>query len=109
MHWWIIAAVAICSALLIQYLCASKLLRLKELLSLKTTALHDVRGEGQRLDEQANELKNQQARLIENIGRLRIDIKRFSARLRESNLLVPEADFPLEEPDAKAAPATASA
>ena len=52
MHWWIITVVCICGALLIQYLCSSKLLRMKQSISIKTMALRDAREEGQRLDEQ---------------------------------------------------------
>ena len=102
MQWWIFAAVAICCALLIQYLCSSKLLSMKQLLSIKTIALRDLRDEGQQLDEQANEYKNQQLTLATSIRRLLADITRLQTKLGEKNLPVPMADFPLDDPAADA-------
>ena len=99
MHWWIITVVCICGALLIQYLCSSKILRMKQAISIKSIALRDVRDEGQRLDEQEIELKNQQTSLTQNIKRLRVDIKAMLERAKESDMPVPEASFPLEELD----------
>ena len=96
MHWWIITVVCICGALLIQYLCSSKLLRMKQSISIKTMALRDAREEGQRLDEQETELKNQQVSLTHSIQRLRTDIKRLREQLDANNLSMPEPDFPLE-------------
>lgn len=88
--------VCICGALLIQYLCSSKLLRMKQSISIKTMALRDAREEGQRLDEQETELKNQQVSLTHSIQRLRTDIKRLREQLDANNLSMPEPDFPLE-------------
>jgi len=88
--------VCICGALLIQYLCSSKLLHMKQAISLKTMALRDAREEGQRLDEQETELKNQQVSLTHSIQRLRTDIKRLREQLKENGLSMPEPDFPLD-------------
>ena len=49
MYWCIITGVCICGALLIQYLCSSKILRMKQTISIKNMALRDVRAEGARL------------------------------------------------------------
>ena len=97
MHWWIITVVCICGALLIQYLCSSKILRMKQAISIKSIALRNVRDEGQRLDEQEIELKNQQTSLTQNIKRLRVDIKGMLEKAKETDMPVPEAPFPLEE------------
>ena len=97
MYWWIITVVCICGALLIQYLCSSKILRMKQAISIKSIALRDVRDEGQRLDEQEIELKNQQSSLTSNISRLRTDIKNLLDKIKEMGLSAPEANFPLEE------------
>jgi hypothetical protein len=59
MFWWITTVVCICGALLIQYLCSSKILRMKQAISIKNMALRAVRAEGERLDEQKTELSNQ--------------------------------------------------
>ena len=63
MHWWIATVVCICAALLIQYLCSTKLLRMKQQISLKNMSLHNPRDEGSRLEEQAKDLTNQQKSL----------------------------------------------
>ena len=63
MHWWIATVVCICAALLIQYLCSTKLLRMKQQISLKNMLLHNAREEGSRLKEQAKDLTNQQKSL----------------------------------------------
>ena len=97
MHWWIITVVCICCALLIQYLCSSKLLRMKQAISLKTIALRDVRDEGSRLEDQETELKNQQTSLAHSIDRLRNDIKRLQEQLKDKGLPVPEPSFTLED------------
>jgi hypothetical protein len=97
MYWWIITVVCICGSLLIQYLCSSKILRMKQAISIKNMALRDVRAEGDRLDEQEMELKNSQTSLTHGIRRLRQDIKGLAPRLRERDLDVPEPDFPLTE------------
>ena len=51
MFWWIITVFCVCGALLIQYICSSKILRMKQNISLKNMALRDVRAEIQRLDK----------------------------------------------------------
>ena len=61
MHWWIITVGSICGALLIQYLCSSKILRMKQAISIKNVALRDARNEGERLDTQEAELKGQRS------------------------------------------------
>ena len=68
MHWWIATVVCICAALLIQYLCSTKLLRMKQQISLKNMLLHNAREEGSRLKEQAKDLTNQQKSLIHRSG-----------------------------------------
>ena len=60
MHWWIITVGSICGALLIQYLCSSKILRVKQAISIKNIPLRDTHNEGEHLDAQEAELKNQQ-------------------------------------------------
>ena len=61
MHWWIITVGSICGALLIQYLCSSKILRMKQAISIKNVALRDARNEGERRDTQEAELKGQRS------------------------------------------------
>lgn len=95
--WGTITVACIIVALLIQYLCSSKLLRLKQDISIKTRALRQVREEEQQLDERENEIKNQQSILDRGIARLRVDIKRLRGQLNEKGLPVPDANFPLEE------------
>lgn len=97
MLWWITTVVCMCCALLIQYLCSSKILRMKLAISIKNMALRDVRAEGERLDEQETELSNQQTSLTHEIRRLRGDIKALRPRLREREITVPDPDFPLSE------------
>lgn len=97
MYWWIITVVCICGALLIQYLCSSKILRMKQAISIKNMALRDVRSEGERLDEQETDLQNQQTSLTQGIRRLRQDIKSLGPRLRERGIEVPDPDFSLTE------------
>lgn len=97
MVWWVITVVCICGALLIQYMCSSKILRMKQAISIKNMALRDVRSEGQRLDEQSVELKNQRVSLTRSIRRLRQDIKKLVPEMKEKGLEVPEPSFPLSE------------
>ena len=72
--WWIIAVASICVALLVQYLCSSKILRMKQAISIKSISLRDVRDEGDKLDQQEMELKTQQISLGQSVVRLRKDI-----------------------------------
>lgn len=97
MYWWIITVVCICGALLIQYLCSSKILHMKQAISIKNMALRDVRAEGDRLEEQEMDLRNSQTSLTQGMRRLRQDIKGLGPRLRERGIEVPEPDFPLTE------------
>ena len=97
MHWWIITVVCICGALLIQYLCSSKILRMKQGISIKSMALRDVRSEGARLEEQGQDLKNQQTSLTQGIIRLRGELKSLVPRLKEMEVDIPDPDFPLSE------------
>jgi len=103
MYWWIVTVVCICAALLIQYLCSSKILRMKQAISIKNMALRDVRSEGQRLDDQETELKNQETSLTHGIQRLRSDIKSLVPRLKEKEVDVPEPDFPASDLEEDAA------
>jgi predicted nucleic acid-binding Zn-ribbon protein len=96
MHWWIITVVCICSALLIQYFCSSKLLRMKQQISIKSIALRDAREQGSRLEEQESELKNQQTSLAHSIDRLKVDIRRLRVQIKDKGLPVPEPGFSLE-------------
>lgn len=61
--WGVISAVCIIASLLIQYLCSSKLLSMKQDLSIKRRILRDVREEGERLEARETEIKGQQATL----------------------------------------------
>lgn len=100
MHWWIATVVCICAALIIQYFCSSKLLRMKQQISIKNMALRDAREEGSRLEEQETELKNQQKSLSYSIQRMRGDISKLREQLTEKGLAVPEPNFSLEELEA---------
>lgn len=98
MYWWIITVVFfICGALIIQYLCSSKILRMKQAISIKTMALRNVRAEGSRLDEQEKDLTTQQQMLVHGIKRLRPDLRALMPRLKEKGLKIPDPDFPLTE------------
>lgn len=94
--WGIVTVVCIIIALLIQYLCSSKLLRMKQEISLKNRTLRDIREEGQRLEERETDLKNQHAALNHTIDRLHTSIKKLCDQLSEKGLSIPEADFPPE-------------
>ena len=95
---WLVATVSsIVSALLLQYFFTSKILHMKQAISIKNIALRDVREEGQRLDEQEIDLQNQQTSMQSNIFRLRTDIKDLLNSAKEKGLPIPEASFPLEE------------
>ena len=61
MVWFITTVVCICGALLIQYLYASKILRMKQAISIQNVALRDARNEGERRDTQEAELKGQRS------------------------------------------------
>lgn len=100
MHWWIATVVCICAALLIQYFCPSKLLRMKQQISIKNMALRDAREEGSRLEDQEAELKNQQKSLTHSMSRLRTDIKRLRIQIQDKGLPVPEPAFSLDELEA---------
>ena len=97
MHWWIITVVCICGALLIQYLCSSKIVSMKQAISIKSMSLRDVRAEDSRLGELEHLLKNQQTSLTYDIDRLRGDLKSLMPRLREMEVDLPDPDFPLSE------------
>jgi hypothetical protein len=97
MVWFITTVVCICGALLIQYLYASKILRVKQAIFIKDMALRDVRAERDRLGEQETELSKQQTSLTDGIRHLRGDIKALALHLQEREIDVPEPDFPLSE------------
>ena len=97
MYWWIGMVVCIVIGLLVQYICSSKILRLKQLVSQKSIALRDARLEAQKLDEQEAELKGQQVVLTHSISRLKHDISGLIPRMKEKGLQVPEAAFSIED------------
>ena len=102
MHWWIATVVCICFALIVQYFCSSKLLRMKQQISVKNMALRNARTEGARIEEMETELRNQQKSLTFSIQRMRKDIKRLRDQISERGLEIPEPNFPLEELEADA-------
>ena len=95
--WWIIAVASICVALLVQYLCSSKILRMKQAISIKSISLRDVRDEGDKLDQQEMELKTQQVSLAQSVVRLRKDIKGLQEAVSDRGIPVPDPGFSLEE------------
>ena len=95
--WWIIAVASICVALLVQYLCSSKILRMKQAISIKSISLRDVRDEGDKLDQQEMELKTQQISLAQSVVRLRKDIKGLQEAVSDRGIPVPDPGFSLEE------------
>ena len=97
MFWWVATVTSIVAALLVQYFCTSKILHIKQTISIKNIALRDVRDEGQRLDEQEIDLQNQQTSMQSNIYRLCTDIKNLLDSAKEKGLPIPEATFPLED------------
>ena len=96
MFYWI-TAICICGALLIHYLCSSKILRMKQAISIKRLARRDLRSERERLAEQETLLENQQHSLGLSIAKLQSDTKELVPGLREKGLDVPDPDFPLGE------------
>ena len=96
MYWWIGMVACIVIGLLVQYLCSTKILRLKQLVSQKSIALREARLEAQRLDEQEAELHGQQVLLSHNLSRLQRDISSLIPRMKEKGLEVPKAAFPIE-------------
>lgn len=97
MYWWIAMVVGIVIGLLVQYVCSSKILRLKQLVSQKSIALRDARLEAQKLVDQEAELTGQQVVLAHSISRLQHDISSLIPRLKEKELEVPQAPFPIED------------
>ena len=97
MHWWIATVVCICIALLIQYLCSSKLLRMQQQISIKDMALRDAREERSLLEGKAKDLTNQQKSLTHSIDRLCVDIKGMRGQIQEKGLSLPEPEFSLDE------------
>ena len=95
--WWIIAVASILVVLLVQYLCSSKILRMKQAISITSNALRDVRGEGDKLDQQEMELKTQQVSLGQIVVRLRKDIKGLQEAVSDRGIPVPDPGFSLEE------------
>ncbi len=91
--WWVATLASICIALLIQYYCASKLLRIKQQIALKNSALREAREENNRLADQEISLKNQQKSLEATIERLRSDIKRLGQQLTDKSVPIPDPDF----------------
>ena len=101
MSWWIAVIACICVALIIQYLCSSKILRVKQQISIKTMALRDAREEGIRLEELAINLTNEQKSLTHSVERLHADIKRVRQQIESKDIPVPEPDFDLSELEIK--------
>jgi len=99
--WWIATLASICVALLIQYYCASKILRIKQQIALKNSALREAREENSRLADQEVSLKNQQKSLEATIDRLRADIKRLGQQLFDKGVSIPDPDFDIAILDIK--------
>ena len=97
MHWWIATVASVCGALLIQYFCSSRILRMKQAISMKNMALREAKASGQRLDDQEAELESQQRGLKLSLDRLRPDIKALLPRLKEQGVDIPEPDFPASD------------
>ena len=97
MYWWIIAVICLCGALLIQYICSSKILSMKQDIAVKSLALREARTEGQRLDEQSLQLKNQKSSLTRSIRRLGNDIRVLVPQMQEDGLEVPEPSFSMAD------------
>ena len=95
--WWLITAVAVVLALLIQYMCSHKILQLKQKVSSKSMNLREARSEGERLGEMSIELKSQDVKLKKSIRQLRTDIRRIIPTLDEQGAQLPKADFSLED------------
>lgn len=96
MFYWMTAICVFC-ALLVHYLCSSKIMRIKQAISIKRLARRDMRSERERLSEQETLLQNEQRSLTHAIARLQSETKQLMPRLREKGLEVPDPDFPLEE------------
>lgn len=92
--WWIATVASFCGALLIQYFCSSRILRMKQVISIKNMSLREAKATGQRLDDQELELQSQERGLKLSINRLRPDIKALMPRLKEQGVDIPEPDFP---------------
>jgi predicted Holliday junction resolvase-like endonuclease len=97
MYWWIIAVVCICVALFVQYFCSSKILRMKQSISIKNMALRDARSEGEKLEEQEMELRASQTSLTQGLRRMRQEIRNIGPRLKDRGIEVPRPDFPLSK------------
>jgi predicted Holliday junction resolvase-like endonuclease len=95
--YWFITVLCICAALLVQYLFSSRILQMKQSITIKKMALRDARAESELLEEQEIELKSSQISLTQDIRRFRQDIKALLPRLKKLDLDVPEPDFPLTE------------
>ena len=97
MQWWIATVVCICIALLIQYLCSSKLFGIQQQISIKNMAHRDAREEGSLLEGKAKDLTNQQKSLTHSIDRLPVDIIQLRRQIQEKGLPLPEPQFSLDE------------
>ena len=62
MIYWI-TAICICAAMLVQYLCSSRIMRMKQAITLNKLARRDIRFERERLNEQETSLDNLQGSL----------------------------------------------
>ena len=91
MFWWVATVISIVAALLLHYFFASKILHLKETISIKNIALRDVRDEGQRLDEQEIDLQKKQTSMQSKIYILRTDIIDLLNSAKEKGLPIPDA------------------
>jgi len=97
MEWWIATVASVCGALLIQYICSSRVLRLKQAISIKNMALREAKHSGERLDEQTTDLQTQERGLKLSMDRLRPDIKALIPHLKELGVDIPEPDFPASD------------
>ena len=103
MIYWM-TAISMCAAMLVQYLCSARIMRMKQAISVNKLARRDIRFESERLSEQERSLSNQQGSLTHAIARLQSDTKELMPRLREKGLEVPDPDFPLSELEATGIP-----
>ncbi len=95
MHWWVISVACICLALLVQYTCSNRILRMRQGLSLRSMAVREARNEAQELEEQATQVRGQQTSLVHAIDRLRPELRRLRNELKQKGVPLPEPTFDL--------------
>ena len=95
--WWFVTIVAVVLALLIQYICSSRILQLKQKVTAKSMSLREARFEGERLSKLSGVLQNQDVTLKQSIRQLHNDIQKLKVTLKEQGVPIPQEDFVLEE------------